>query len=104
MEDSIKSKLPSYQEVRRRQDELNDLLKNLPNKLSDVSSNVDREFLSSYRVHMLSIQAEIKKLKQDVTQGEKALNSDGNVAKLETEVKFFIGLVFQSTDFLIFVR
>jgi hypothetical protein len=40
---------------------------------------------------MLSVQSEIKTLKEDVLKGEQALNSDGTVAKLETEVKWFIG-------------
>jgi hypothetical protein len=40
---------------------------------------------------MLSIQNEIKNLKQDVIQGEQDLNSDVEVAKLETEVKWFAG-------------
>ena len=38
---------------------------------------------------MLSIQNEIKKLKQDVLLGEQTLNSDVEVAKLESEVKWF---------------
>ena len=57
--------------------------------MSQVSAQVDREFLSSYRVHMMSIQAEIKKLKNDVTKGEQLLNSDAQVAKLENEAKWF---------------
>ncbi len=81
----------SLQNVRKRYGDLHDLLKSLSGKLTDVSSNVDREFLSSYRVHMLSVQSEIKTLKEDVLKGEQALNSDGTVAKLETEVKWFIG-------------
>lgn len=76
--------------VRTRYNDLHDLLKSLSTKLSNVSSNVDQEFLCSYRVHMLSIQSEIKHLKEDVKKGEQALNSDGEVAKLETEVKWFL--------------
>lgn len=75
--------------VRSTKKELHKLLNNLAGKLTEVSSNVDKEFLSSYRVHMLSIQNEIKNLKQDVIQGEQDLNSDVEVAKLETEVKWF---------------
>ena len=52
---------------------------------------VDKEFLSAYRVHMLSIQTEIKRLKQDVAKGEQILNSDATVAKLENEAKWFSG-------------
>ena len=43
---------------------------------------------------MLSIQMEIKDLKMEVEKGEAALKSDGTVAKLETEVKWFIGTPF----------
>ncbi len=77
--------------VRKRHKDLHDLLKSLSTKLTDVSSNVDQEFLCSYRVHMLSVQSEIKMLKEDVIKGEQALNSDGTVAKLEVEVKWFMG-------------
>ena len=42
---------------------------------------------------MLSIQMEIKDLKMEVEKGEAALKSDGTVAKLETEVKWFIGIL-----------
>ena len=74
-----------------RYNDLHHILKQLSNKLTDLSSSVDQEFLSSYRVHMLSIQMEIKDLKMEVEKGEAALKSDGTVAKLETEVKWFIG-------------
>ena len=40
---------------------------------------------------MLSVQNEIKNLKTDVTKGEQNLNRDAEVAKLETEVKWFAG-------------
>lgn len=43
---------------------------------------------------MLSIQMEIKDLKMEVEKGEAALKSDGTVAKLETEVKWFIGTLY----------
>ena len=38
---------------------------------------------------MLSVQNEIKNLKTDVMKGEQNLNRDVEVAKLETEVKWF---------------
>jgi hypothetical protein len=72
--------------------ELHELIASLSNKLSRVSSNIDKEFLASYRVHMLSIQSEIKTLKKDIVKGEQALNNDGTVAKLEKEVKWFSGM------------
>ena len=56
-----------------------------------MSASVDHEFLSSYRVHVMSIQAEIKKLKLDIIKGEEALKSDEQVSKLETEVQWFNG-------------
>ena len=51
---------------------------------------MDKEFLSSYRVHMLSIQSEIKNLRLDVEKGVQALKSDTAIAKLEEEVNWFV--------------
>lgn len=82
---------PSMAKVKANHSELQELLNNLPNKLNKLSNQVDKEFLSSYRVHMLSIQTELKNLKYDVTKGEQLLNSDATVAKLETEAKWFSG-------------
>ena len=82
---------PSYLQAHKNYDELHRLLGNLTSKLSDVSKDVDKEFLSSYRVHMLSIQSEIKSLREDVDKGVQALKSDNNVAKLELEVNWFVG-------------
>lgn len=70
---------------------MHNLLRNLSTKLTELSASVDQEFLSSYRVHMLSIQMEIKNLKLEVEKGEAALKSDGTVAKLESEVQWFVG-------------
>ena len=53
---------------------------------------------------MLSIQMEIKDLKMEVEKGEAALKSDGTVAKLETEVKWFIGTPFSCECFLIYIQ
>lgn len=81
---------PSYLRAHKNFDDLQDLLGNLQEKLSGVSKDVDKEFLASYRVHMLSIQSEIKTLREDVDKGVQALKSDGNVAKLELEVNWFV--------------
>lgn len=51
--------------------------------------DVDKEFLSSYRVHMLAIQSEIKNLSEEVEKGVQALKSDQTIAKLEEEVNIF---------------
>lgn len=79
-----------YLKAHKNYDELHDLLGNLQGKLSEVSKDVDKEFLASYRVHMLSIQTEIKNLREDVDKGVQALKSDGNVHKLELEVNWFV--------------
>lgn len=96
MSHSVGIDRPSLLKVRRRYNELNDLMNNLQTKLSEVSASVDKDFLSSYRVHMMAIQAEIKELKQDIERGEQALNNDGTVAKLEAEVKWFVGKAHQT--------
>mmetsp|Transcript_7848 Transcript_7848/g.13253 ORF Transcript_7848/g.13253 Transcript_7848/m.13253 type:complete len:577 (+) Transcript_7848:58-1788(+) len=80
----------SYRKAHETYGQLHDLLGNLSAKLTDVSKDVDKEFLSSYRVHMLSIQTEIKNLREDVDKGVQALKSDNTVAKLETEVNWFV--------------
>ena len=82
---------PPYVKAHKTFGDLHELLGNLGGKLNEVSRDVDREFLSSYRVHMLSIQSEIKSLREDVDKGVQALKSDGNVAKLELEVNWFVG-------------
>jgi hypothetical protein len=71
--------------------EIHDLLDQLGTKLSRVSSNVDQEFLSAYRAHMLAVQSELRNLKQDVKKGEQLLNSDVQIARLEKEMKWFAG-------------
>ena len=81
---------PSSLQVIKNYGDLHALIASLSQKLTAVSSNVDKEFLSSYRVHMISIQSEIKNLKKDIVKGEQALNNDGTVAKLEYEVKWFV--------------
>lgn len=78
--------------AKRNHGELMELLDNLSGKLSHVSSTVDKEFLSAYRVHMLTVQAELKSLKNDVSKGEQMLNSDAQVVKLEKESKWFSGM------------
>jgi hypothetical protein len=91
MRKSITDRTP-YLNAHKSYDDLHNLLGNLTNKLTDVSKDVDKEFLSSYRVHMLSIQSEIKNLREDVEKGVQELKSDGNVAKLELEVNWFVGM------------
>ena len=54
--------------VRDRYASLNQLIGDLSNKLSDVSSSIDNEFLSAYRVHMVEVQEDLKSLKQQVSQ------------------------------------
>jgi hypothetical protein len=84
---------PALAKCKQTHTELQELLSNLSAKVNKVSNQVDKEFLSSYRVHMLSIQTELKNLKHDVTKGEQLLNSDATVAKLEAEAKWFSGFL-----------
>ena len=83
--------IASIRKVRGTYGGLHDLLRNLSRKLTSLSSNIDSDFLSSYRVHMLAIQSEIKTLKQDLVKAEQALKNDNSVAKLEAEVNWFKG-------------
>lgn len=52
--------------VRDRYNDLNHLIGDLSMKLSEVSSSIDQEFLSAYRVHMVDVQEDLKTLKQQV--------------------------------------
>lgn len=53
--------------VRERYSDLNQLIGDLSLKLSEVSSSIDNEFLSAYRVHMVDVQEDLKSLKQQVS-------------------------------------
>ena len=53
--------------VRERYSDLNQLIGDLSSKLSEVSSSIDNEFLSAYRVHMVDVQEDLKSLKQQVS-------------------------------------
>jgi hypothetical protein len=65
------------------------LIGSLSSKLSKVSSHIEKEFLASYRVHMLSVQEELRDLKNQVVDAEVALNDDEEVSRLEHEVTWF---------------
>lgn len=75
--------------ARKRYTSLQDLIGQLSIKVSDVAFNSESEFLAAYRVHMLSIQSELKDLNEQVAKAEEQLNDDGHVAKLEHEVTWF---------------
>ena len=52
--------------VKERHIALNGMIDNLSVLLSDVSSNIDREFLAAYKSHVVEVQSELKSLKQQV--------------------------------------
>jgi hypothetical protein len=76
-------------EVRDQYGTLRDFIQGLSNKLSSVSGHIEDEFLSAYRVHMLTVQQELRDLKMQVVKAEEALNEDRQVATLEQEVTWF---------------
>jgi hypothetical protein len=75
--------------VRNDYDNMKILIGSLSSKLTTVSSQIEKEFLSAYRVHMLSVQEELRNLKSQVVDAEFALNDDDEVSRLETEVTWF---------------
>jgi hypothetical protein len=87
MEYSMQSE--NIDQCRQQYRSLVSLIENLSSKVSDVASNAENEFLSAYRVHMLSIQSELKDLNEQVAKAEEQLKDDGQVAKLEHEVSWF---------------
>lgn len=56
----------SLKMVRKRYSDLNNLIGEMPSKLSEISSDIDGEFLSAYRTHMQEIQRDLQSLKQQV--------------------------------------
>ena len=68
---------PSLVRVRGEYAGLHRLLGQLSSKVSGVTTNIEKEFLAAYRVHMLHIQEELKELKQRMRDAETALNDDG---------------------------
>jgi predicted nucleic acid-binding Zn-ribbon protein len=83
------SSIPSMKKVWKNDEDLQSLIKVLDERASAVALNAEREFLSAYRVHMLTIQSELKDLNQQIAVAEEQLNDDGVVAKLEHEVSWF---------------
>ena len=75
--------------VRDDYGDMKNLIGQLSSKLTTVSSHIEKEFLSAYRVHMLSVQEELRSLKSQVVDAEVALNDDEEVSKLENEVTWF---------------
>lgn len=65
------------------------LIGSLSSKLTKVSSHIEKEFLAAYRVHMLSVQEELRDLKNQVVDAEVYLNNDEEVSRLEHEVTWF---------------
>ena len=54
-------------DAKKQHDIVKSLISELPERLTIVSSSVDREFLAAYKAHMVEVQAELKSLKQQVT-------------------------------------
>jgi hypothetical protein len=75
--------------VRDKFEDLQGLISNLSEKLGDVTSHLEQEFLSAYRVHQISIQEELKDLKERVAKAEESLVEDGAVARMEEECNWF---------------
>lgn len=80
---------PKLSDARKLYDQLRDLVDNLSPKLTTLYNYNEKEFLSSYRVHTLHIQSEMKSLKDRVRIAEDALNDDKVVATLEKDANWF---------------
>ena len=77
--------------VRGKYGDLQDLIASLSEKLGEVSSHQERDFLSAYRIHQISIHEELKDLKDKVAKAEESLIEDGAVARMEEECSWFRG-------------
>ena len=54
--------------TREQYEDVKGLIGELGTKLSKVSSHIEKEFLAAYRVHMLSVQEELRDLREAVVQ------------------------------------
>lgn len=79
----------SLKVVRGKYSDLQSMIESLNDKLNLVSEFQEKEFLSAYRVHMLSVQLELKELQEKVAKAEMLLQDDGEVSKLEEECNWF---------------
>ena len=102
--------------VRERYNDLNHLIGDLSAKLSEVSSSIDQEFLSAYRVHMVDVQEDLKTLKQQVrslsmynqaptsfTDGKRISTDELDFTQSVVILIFFEALI-ESSAFLVFTE
>lgn len=80
---------PSLLKAREKYNQLTGFIDNISVKLNTLYGFNEREFLSTYRVHTLDLQSEIKYLKEKVKAAEDILNDDTTVASLEREANWF---------------
>lgn len=69
--------------------ELDDAVINLPKAIEDVALSFEKEFLTTYRIHIMSIHEEMKVLKDKIQAAQEAINANTTVAKLEHMVNWF---------------
>ena len=69
--------------------ELDDAVVNLPKAIEDVAMSFENEFLTTYRIHIMSIHEEMKVLKDKIKAAQDAINISTTVAKLEHMVNWF---------------
>ena len=68
---------------------LDSAVENLPNAIEEVAFSFEKEFLTTYRIHIVSIQEEMKVLKDKIKKAQEALNDNAVVSKLEDVVNWF---------------
>lgn len=69
--------------------ELDEAVVNLPRAIEDVALSFEKEFLTTYRIHIMSIHEEMKVLKDKIKAAQEAININATVAKLEHMVNWF---------------
>lgn len=76
---------------KRVHQDLQELIRTLGSKLSDVKNHYEHEFLAAYRIHQISIHEELKELRDRVAKAEETLIEDSAVARMEEECSWFRG-------------
>ncbi len=76
---------------KRVHQDLQELIRTLGSKLSDVTNHYEHEFLAAYRIHQISIHEELKELRDRVAKAEETLIEDSAVARMEEECSWFRG-------------
>lgn len=70
-------------------EKLNDLIKNMEEKIKKTMEKQENEFFFAYRSHMSRVQMDLKQLKKQIEEDEKMNKGNEKIINLEKEMIFF---------------